>query len=233
MRDNRRLVLIADDESRIVRVLRDYLTALNYGVLCAYDGEQALEQFYANSTDIDLVLLDVMMPKLDGISVLKELRQTSLVPVIFLTAKGDEYDQVRGFKSGADDYILKPFSQSVLVLRIEALMQRIGKGDNAPMVAGALALDQVSRIATKDGESMELTRREFDLLSYFVLNEGRVLSREQLLNSVWGYDFDGELRTVDTHVKQLRSKLGDYASCLKTRFRVGYQFYAPGEQIYH
>lgn len=227
MRDNKRLVLVADDEIRIVRVLRDYLSALDYEVLCAYDGEQALELFYRNTTEIDLILLDVMMPKLDGVAVLNEVRHTSLVPVIFLTAKGEEYDQIRGFRSGADDYIVKPFSQSILALRIEALMQRAGKGFSHPLTSGSLALDQMRRMATLDGAPLELTRREFDLLSYFVANEGRVLSREQLLNGVWGYDFEGELRTVDTHVKQLRSKLGIYAHCLKTRFRVGYQFLTP------
>lgn len=229
MRDNKRLILIVDDEERIVRVLRDYLSALGYGVLCAYDGEEALEVFYANNTDIDLILLDVMMPKMDGIAVLNELRETSLVPVIFLTAKGEEYDQIRGFRSGADDYIVKPFSQSVLVLRIEALMQRLGKSDSRPLTAGGLSVDQVRRLATADDVPMDLTRREFDLLSYFISNEGRTLTREQLLNGVWGYDFDGELRTVDTHVKQLRSKLGDYAPYLKTIFRVGYQFQSPEE----
>ncbi len=227
MRDNKRLILVVDDEVRIVRVLRDYLSALGYSVLCAYDGEEALDLFYANNTDIDLILLDVMMPKLDGLSVLNELRKTSLVPVIFLTAKGEEYDQIRGFRSGADDYIVKPFSQSVLVLRIEALMQRLGKAESRPLTAGGLSVDQVRRLATCDGVAMELTRREFDLLAYLISNEGRTLTREQLLNGVWGYDFDGELRTVDTHVKQLRSKLGEYACYVKTIFRVGYQFQIP------
>ncbi len=227
MRDNKRLILIADNEVRVVRVLREYLTALGYEVLCAYDGEQVLDLFYGNSSDIDLVLLDVMMPKLDGISVLNELRQSSLVPVIFLTAKGDEYDQIRGFRSGADDYIVKPFSQTLLALRIDALLQRSGKVESRSLSVGGLVVDQISRLATVDGVTIELTRREFDLLVYFISNTGRVLSREQLLNSVWGYEFDGELRTVDTHVKQLRSKLGDYSNCLKTRFRVGYQFQPP------
>ncbi|WP_409969447.1 response regulator transcription factor [Bengtsoniella intestinalis] len=225
MRGNQRLILIVDDEERIVRVLRDYLSAVGYGVLCAYDGEQALEMFYHNSTDIDLILLDVMMPKKDGVAVLQELRETSLVPVIFLTAKGEEYDQIRGFRSGADDYIIKPFSQSVLHLRIEALLQRLGKGDNPVLTAGGISVDQNSRGVTIDGKSVDLTRREFDLLSYLMLNQKVILSRDQILNAVWGYDFDGDLRTVDTHVKQLRSKMTQvYAHYLKTVFRVGYRF---------
>ena len=229
MRGNQRLILIVDDEERIVRVLRDYLTASGYGVLCAKDGEEALEIFYANNTDIDLILLDVMMPKLDGFSVLRVLRQNSLVPVIFLTAKGEEYDQIQGFQAGADDYIVKPFSQSVLVLKINALMHRLGKADSGEISAGDIFVDQARRTVTVAGKSLDFTRREFDLLCYFILNRGRILTRDQILNEVWGYDFEGELRTVDTHVKQLRGKLGDCAKYLKTAFRVGYRFEVDDE----
>lgn len=229
MRGNQRLILIVDDEERIVRVLRDYLTASGYGVLCAKDGEEALEIFYAHNTDIDLILLDVMMPKLDGFSVLRVLRQNSLVPVIFLTAKGEEYDQIQGFQAGADDYIVKPFSQSVLVLKINALMHRLGKTDTGEISAGEIFVDQARRTVTVAGKSLDFTRREFDLLCYFLLNRGRILTRDQILNEVWGYDFEGELRTVDTHVKQLRGKLGDCAHYIKTAFRVGYRFEVDDE----
>ncbi len=225
MRGNQRLILIADDEQRIVRVLKDYLTAVGYGVLCAYDGQEALDVFYQHSTQIDLILLDVMMPKKDGVEVLQELRETSLVPVMFLTAKGEEYDQIRGFRSGADDYIIKPFSQSVLQLRIEALLQRLGKGGTPVVEAGGIEVNQNSRTVRVNGTGVDLTRREFDLLTYFLLNPKVILSRDQILNAVWGYDFEGDLRTVDTHVKQLRSKLGEtFAHGLKTVFRMGYRF---------
>ncbi len=224
MRNNKTLILIVDDEERIVRVLRDYLSATGHEILCAYNGQEALDVYYENSTEIDLVLLDVMMPVLDGLSVLDELRRTSLVPVIMLTAKGEEYDQIRGFRAGADDYIVKPFSQSVLALRIDALMHRAGKSNRGELRAKSLRLDPAGRRVTLSGKSLTLTPREFDLLAFFMMNQRQILSREQLLNSVWGYDFEGDLRTVDTHVKQLRGKLGDCASYVHTVFRVGYRF---------
>lgn len=224
MTGTKKTILVVDDEPRIVGVLTDYLRATGYEVLQAYDGEEALDVFTAHNTEIDLILLDVMMPKLDGTEVLEELRKTSLVPVIFLTAKGTEYDQVRGFQSGADDYIVKPFSQSVLVLRIEAIMNRIGKSEQRQSEVGTILLNQTQRFASLDGQPLELTRREFDLLAFFMLHESQILSREQLLNGVWGYDFTGELRTVDTHVKQLRGKLKEEASRVKTIFGVGYRF---------
>ncbi len=224
MRNNKTLILIVDDEERIVRVLRDYLSAMGYDILCANDGQSALDTYYANSTEIDLILLDVMMPGLDGLEVLEELRRSSLVPVIMLTARGEEYDQIRGFRAGADDYIVKPFSQSVLALRIDALMHRVGKSNRGELRAKSLRLDPGGRRVTLSGKELTLTPREFDLLAFFLMNQRQILSREQLLNSVWGYDFQGELRTVDTHVKQLRSKLGDYAPYVKTVFRIGYRF---------
>ncbi len=228
MAKNKITILVVDDEQRIVRVLRDYLTAKGYDVLCAYDGQEALDRFYTYSAQIDLILLDVMMPKMDGLSVLAELRQTSLVPVILLTAKGEEYDQIRGFRTGADDYIIKPFSQSVLVLRIEALLHRLGKSSQGELVVEDLRLNLIARTANFGDKSLTLTPREFDLLAYFMENKRQVLSREQLLNGVWGYDFDGDLRTVDTHVKQLRSKLGGDCNYLKTVFRMGYRFEVDG-----
>lgn len=219
----KKAILIVDDEPRIVRVLSDYLSATGYEVFQAYDGEEALDVFASHNTEIDLILLDVMMPKMDGTEVLDEIRKTSLVPVIFLTAKGEEYDQVRGFQSGADDYIVKPFSQSVLVLRIEAIMNRVGKSEMRQLEVGELSLNQTTRSVQLRENSLELTRREFDLLAFFMLHVGQILSREQLLNGVWGYDFAGELRTVDTHVKQLRSKLGKDGPVVKTVFGVGYR----------
>lgn len=220
---NKKVILVVDDEPRIVRVLSDYLRASGYEIFEAFDGEEALDVFSAHNTEIDLILLDVMMPKMDGTEVLEELRKTSLVPVIFLTAKGAEYDQIRGFQTGADDYIVKPFSQSVLVLRIEAIMNRLGKSDERLLEVGILSLNQTSRCVKLGDKSLELTRREFDLLAFFMLHGGQILSREQLLNGVWGYEFTGELRTVDTHVKQLRSKLGKEAPQVKTVFGVGYR----------
>lgn len=220
---SKKAILIVDDEARIVRVLSDYLKASGYAVFEAFDGEEALDVFSMHNTEIDLILLDVMMPKLDGTEVLEELRKTSLVPVIFLTAKGAEFDQIRGFQTGADDYIVKPFSQSVLVLRIEAIMNRLGKADHSILEVGNLSLNQTYRSVSLEGDSIELTRREFDLLAFFMLHVGQILSREQLLNGVWGYEFTGELRTVDTHVKQLRSKLGKKSPVLKTVFGIGYR----------
>lgn len=220
---SKKVILVVDDEPRIVRVLADYLSASGYEVLQAFDGEEALDVFSAHNTEIDLILLDVMMPKMNGMETLDEIRKTSLVPVIFLTAKGEEYDQVRGFQTGADDYIVKPFSQSVLVLRIEAIMNRMGKSDARLLEVGNLSLNQTSRCVKLGDKNLEMTRREFDLLAFFMLHGGQILSREQLLNGVWGYEFTGELRTVDTHVKQLRSKLGKEAPTIKTVFGVGYR----------
>lgn len=224
MREQKISILIADDETKIVRVLKDFLSASGYDIFTAYDGEEALDVFYAHNTEIDLILLDVMMPKKNGLSVLQEIRKTSLVPVMLLTAKGEEYDQVKGFQSGADDYIVKPFSQSILLLRIESLMKRLGKGGSCDLTVGELAIDTMKRTAALAGKPIALTRREFDLISYFAMNAGQTVTREQLLDNVWGYEFDGDVRTVDTHIKQLRGKLGQYAPFLKTVYRVGYQF---------
>lgn len=230
MQGNKPLALVVDDEMRIVRVLQDYLTATGYRVLCAYDGEQALELFYRYSTEIDIVLLDVMMPKKNGLEVLQEIRETSLTPVLLLTAKGEEYDQIRGFQHGADDYVIKPFSMSVLVLRMEAVLSRAGKSSHSELTVGNLIINHTTREAYCEGKLLQLTRREFDLLAYFMLHPGQVFTREQLLNGVWGYDFEGELRTVDTHVKQLRGKMGEMAGALKTVFRAGYKLEVDYEQ---
>lgn len=227
MEKNKGTILVADDDTRVVRILREYLAAMDYEVICSYDGEQALTEFYRNQSRIDLIFLDVQMPRLDGIAVLNELRQTSLIPVVFLTAKGEEHQQARSIRWGADDYLMKPFCQTTLVQCMESLGNRLGKEKNHPLMAGGISLDQTKRVATIDGRIVDLTRREFDLFSYFVSNQGCALSREQLLDGAWGYDYSGDLRTVDTHVKQLRNKIGGYAPCLKTVFRVGYQFLTP------
>ncbi len=225
MIENKRCVLVVDDETKMVRAIRDFLTAHKFCVLEAFDGESALDVYYANNAVIDLVLLDVMMPKKDGFEVLEELREnSSLVPVIMLTARGEEYDQVKGFSSGADDYITKPFSPSLLLARVEAMLKRMGKGVEDEMKKGNLRINSVMRTAQCGEKELELTKREFDLLLFFMTNTSLIFSREQLLNSVWGYDFDGELRTVDTHVKQLRTKLGEDSTCIKTIHRVGYKF---------
>lgn len=224
MYDDKRCVLVVDDEVKIVRALKDFFTINSFHVLTAYDGAEALEVFYEHNTDIDIILLDVMMPKIDGFAVLEEIRETSLVPVIMLTAKGEEYDQIQGFKSGADDYIPKPFSPSLLMARVDAVLRRVGKDQSSEVVCGDLRLNRAMRTVKLHSEVLDLTPKEFDLLDYFMINRGLPLSRDQILNAVWGYDFDGDIRTVDTHIKQLRGKLGDYAAAIKTMYRVGYQF---------
>ncbi len=224
MYEDKRCLMIVDDESRIRRALKDFFTASGFSVLEAADGEEALELFYANNTVVDLILLDVMMPRLDGFAMLKELRESSMVPVIMLTAKGEEYDQIAGFVQGADDYVSKPFSPSVLLLRVESLLKRVGKDSEQGLDIGIMHLNLLKRRAYINETPLNLTRREFDLLTYFIMNRNITISRDQLLNSVWGYDFEGDARTVDTHVKQLRTKLGDCGAWIKTVYRVGYCF---------
>jgi DNA-binding response OmpR family regulator len=224
MFDKKLCILIADDEVKIIKALGDFFRANGFHVLTAADGGAALDTFYENNTKIDLVLLDVMMPVADGFSVLKEIRETSPVPVIMLTAKGEEYDQIKGFHTGADDYIPKPFSVKVLLARVEAVLKRAGKSRNDEVAISGMRLSVLKRALYIDERRVDLTPKEFDLLHYLILNRNMALSREQILNAVWGYDFDGDIRTVDTHVKQLRSKLGAKSDCLKTVHRIGYQF---------
>ena len=226
MTDDKRCVLIVDDDLRILKSLRDFLCGSNFSVLEAADGRKALDVFYDNNTKIDMILLDVMMPLKDGFTVLNEIRKTSFVPVIMLTAKGEEYDQLNGFKKGADDYIPKPFSPSLLLARMEAVFRRVGKNEANELNAGNICLSMLKRTVTIDSRHAELTPKEFDLLYYFLLNQGITVSREQILDSVWGYDFDGDMRTVDTHVKQLRMKMENCADYIKTIHRVGYKFEA-------
>ena len=225
MYEQKRCILIADDEERILRALKDLLTAKGFHVLTAGDGRAALEIWEQYREQIDLVLLDVMMPELDGFAVLRELRgQDAALPVILLTARGEEYDQLQGFSSGADDYIPKPFSTRVLLARMEAVLRRAGRERAEVLEAGGIRLFPQQRRVEASGQSVELTRREFDLLHCLLCNQGRILSREQLLNTVWGYDYEGDERTVDTHVKNLRGKLHGCGGCIRTVYRVGYRF---------
>jgi DNA-binding response OmpR family regulator len=173
-----------------------------------------------------MILLDVMMPRMDGFEVLKEIREFSFIPVIMLTAKGEELDQLMGFKKGADDYIPKPFSPSLLLARMEAVFRRVGKNEANELSAGAISLNTLKRLVTVDGKPVELTPKEFDLLFFLLLNQAVTVSREQILDTVWGYEFDGDARTVDTHVKQLRTKIGNYSDYIKTIHKVGYRLEA-------
>ncbi len=225
MYNNKRCVLVADDEARMVRALSDFLTINNFHVLTAKDGKEALDVFYSHNSHVDILLLDVMMPELDGFAVLEDIRDNcSMVPVIMVSAKGEDYDQVKGLNCGADDYVSKPFSPSLLLARIESVLKRVGKSTESEVTHGAITVHSSKRVAFCNNEPLELTKREFDLLLFFMTNHDHTFSREQLLNSVWGYDFDGELRTVDTHIKQLRLKLGEHSECIKTIHRVGYKF---------
>lgn len=229
MIDNKRCILVADDEIRMVRAVKDFLSANGFVVISAQNGEEAIDKYYANSKEIDLVLLDVMMPIYSGLEVLAKIREDSLVPIVMLTARGEEYDQVAGFRAGADDYITKPFSPTILLMRMEAVLKRTGKGMIKEVTASGIAMNASLRTVYLDGTSLELTKREFDLLLFFITNQYLIFTREQLLNNVWGYDFEGDERTVDTHVKQLRTKLGEKGKMIKTVHRVGYKFEEPNK----
>ncbi len=226
MYERKRCVLLADDETRILRALRDLLSANGYHVLTAENGRQALALFETHSASVDLVLLDVMMPELDGFGVLRRLRDLSPhTPVIMLTARGGEYDQLQGFSQGADDYIPKPFSTALLLARMDAVLRRAGQA----VQTGELSVEGVSinpeqhRVEV-EGQPVELTPKEFSMLYHFMSNPGLILSRGQLLDQVWGLDYSGDERTVDIHVKNLRLKLGKRAEYLQTVYRVGYKF---------
>lgn len=220
----KKTVLIADDEQRIRRMVKDYLRGQGFNVLEAEDGEEALEVFYANNSKIDCIILDVMMPNQDGMSVLEELRGFSDVPVIMLTARGEEYDQLAAFKRGADDYVCKPFSLTLLSARIDAVIKRSKRETEEIVTAGEIKIDKKRTAVYVSGKEITLTPKEFELICYFVLNSGTTLSREQILNSVWNYDYCGDLRTVDTHIKQLRAKLSEFGSYIKTMYGFGYRF---------
>lgn len=219
-------ILVVDDESRMRKLVRDFLVKKGYDVLEAGDGEEALDIFYADK-DIALIILDVMMPKLNGFEVCKEIREHSKVPIIMLTAKGGENDELSGFELGVDEYIAKPFSPKILVARVEAILRRTNQiEENRQLTAGGIVLDRSAHIVTIDGERVELSFKEFELLTYFMENAGIALSREKILNSVWNYDYFGDARTIDTHVKKLRSKMGKHGDCIKTIWGMGYKFEA-------
>ncbi|RHO89659.1 DNA-binding response regulator [Ruminococcus sp. AF41-9] len=217
-------ILVVDDESRMRKLVRDFLTKKNFQVLEAGNGEEAMDIFY-NEKDIALIILDVMMPKMDGWEVCREIRKNSKVPIIMLTARSDERDELLGFDLGVDEYISKPFSPKILVARVEAILRRTGQANPEDVLsAGGIVIDKAAHLATVDGKQMELSFKEFELLTYFLENEGIALSREKILNSVWNYDYFGDARTIDTHVKKLRSKMGDKGEYIKTVWGMGYKF---------
>ena len=217
-------ILVVDDESRMRKLVRDFLVRQNYDVIEAGDGEEALDIFYANK-DIALVILDVMMPKMNGWDVCREIRENSKVPVIMLTAKSDESDELLGFELGVDEYISKPFSPKILVARVEAILRRTNKLDRSENIEiGGIVVNEQAHLVTVDGQRVDLSFKEFELLLYFIKNNGIALSREKILNHVWNYDYYGDARTIDTHVKKLRSKLGSKGDYIKTIWGMGYKF---------
>jgi len=219
-------ILVVDDEVRIRKLVRDFLVKQGYEVLEAGDGEEALDLFY-NEKGIALVILDIMMPKINGYEVCKEIRENSTIPVIMLTAKSEEKDELNGFECGADEYISKPFSPKILVARVEAILRRASVGEKKDSVIqqGCIHVDKEAHLVNVDGVSIELSFKEFELLTYFMENPGIALSREKILNGVWNYDYFGDARTIDTHVKKLRAKLGEKGgSYIQTIWGLGYKF---------
>jgi len=217
-------VLIVDDESRMRKLIKDFLTQKGYKTIEAEDGEKALKIFEEGTEKINLILLDVMMPKLDGWSVLRKIRQTSNIPVIMLTARGEEQDELFGFELGVDEYITKPFSPKILVARVEAILKRIQGNSKQPKDYGGILLDQEARTVKVDGKETELSLREYELLKYLLENENIALSREKILNNVWNYDYYGDSRTIDSHIKKIRHKLGKKGKYIQTMRGVGYKF---------
>ena len=217
-------ILVVDDESRMRKLVKDFLTKKGFTVIEAGDGEEAVDKFF-EVKDIALIILDVMMPKMDGWQVCREIRQYSKVPIIMLTAKRDEKDELQGFDLGVDEYITKPFSPKILVARVEAILRRsnVLAADDT-MEAGGIELNKAAHEVLIDGKSVELSYKEFELLAYFMSNQGVALSRERILNNVWNYDYFGDARTIDTHVKKLRSKLGAKGEYIKTIWGMGYKF---------
>lgn len=217
-------ILIVDDESRMRKLLRDFLEREGYQILEASDGIEAMDMFYADK-HIDLIILDVMMPRMDGWQVCKEVREHSKVPIMMLTARAEEQNELKGFELGVDEYIAKPFSPKILVARVGALLKRVKNVDgDAEINAGGIVINKSAHMVTIDGEIIDLSVKEFELLTYFVENQRIALSREKILNNVWNYDYFGDARTIDTHVKKLRSKLGDKGNYIKTIWGMGYKF---------
>ena len=216
-------VLMVDDEARMRKLVKDFLTIKGYKVIEAEDGEQAVDIFFKEK-DIGLVILDVMMPKMDGWEVCRTLRRYSQVPIIMLTARSEERDELLGFELGVDEYISKPFSPKILVARIEAILRRGNAGTGEILEAAGIRVDKDAHEASVDGQPVDLSNKEFELLTYFMENQGMALSREKILNNVWNYDYFGDARTIDTHVKKLRSKLGEKGELIKTIWGMGYKF---------
>lgn len=217
-------ILVVDDESRMRKLVKDFLVRQGYTVLEAADGMEAMDYFYEDK-DIALVILDVMMPKMDGWQVCREIRMHSKVPIIMLTARSEERDELQGFDLGVDEYISKPFSPKILVARVEAILRRTqGSGNTDEISAGGIVVDKAAHTVMSDGSPVDLSFKEFELLTYFIENQGIALSREKILNNVWNYDYFGDVRTIDTHVKKLRSKLGDKGEYIKTIWGMGYKF---------
>ena len=217
-------ILVVDDESRIRKIIRDFLVREGYVVCEAEDGEAALDIFCSNN-DIDLIIMDVMMPKMDGWQLCKEVRKLSKVPILMLTAKSEEQDELKGFELGVDEYISKPFSPKILMARVAAILRRTSDAaSDEKLVAGGIEMDLAAHVVTIDGKPIELSFKEFELLQYFIVNKGVALSREKILNNVWNYDYFGDARTIDTHVKKLRNKMGDKGEYIKTIWGMGYKF---------
>ena len=218
-------ILVVDDEERMRKLIKDFLTNKGYHILQAEDGEKALEIYQENKSKIMLVLLDVMMPKLDGWSVLRQIRQENKeLPIIMLTARGEEQDELFGFELGVDEYISKPFSPKILVARVEAILKRTGKNEKEIKDLGGIQIDKEGRTVSVDGKPIELSLREYELLLYIVQNENIALSRDKILNNVWNYDYYGDTRTIDSHVKKIRHKLGRKGKYIKTIRGIGYKF---------
>ena len=217
-------ILVVDDESRMRKLVRDFLVKKDFIVLEAEDGAQAVDIFFSTK-DISLIILDVMMPKMDGWQVCREIRKLSQVPIVMLTAKGDEKDELLGFELGVDEYITKPFSPKILVARVDAILRRTNGASAEDIVdVGGIVMNKAAHEVTIDGNPIDLSFKEFELLAYFIQNQGVALSRERILNNVWNYDYFGDARTIDTHVKKLRSKLGDKGDYIKTVWGMGYKF---------
>ena len=217
-------ILVVDDESRMRKLIRDFLEREGYQILEAADGVEAMDHFYEDK-NIDLIILDVMMPRMDGWQVCKEVREYSKVPIMMLTARAEEQNELKGFELGVDEYITKPFSPKILVARVAALLKRAKNlSEEAVMNAGGIVINKTAHLVTIDGENIDLSVKEFELLTYFMENQKIALSREKILNHVWNYDYFGDARTIDTHVKKLRSKLGDKGNYIKTIWGMGYKF---------
>lgn len=217
-------ILVVDDEARMRKLIKDFLIAKGYSILEAEDGEKALQVFEENKNKISLILLDVMMPKLDGWSVLRQIRQESKIPIVMLTARGEEQDELFGFELGVDEYISKPFSPKILVARVEAILKRTKQDEKQVKDYGGIEIDKEGRTVKVDGKAIELSLREYELLTYLVENENIALSRDKILNNVWNYDYYGDSRTIDSHIKKIRHKLGKRGKYIKTMRGVGYKF---------